>query len=140
MGLYVRKLARTDLNGGAVTLKPNNLPNQVVRSHSNQLVHGCSPHVVGNDNRPRHLAYIPTKSTPRRNQADACCMHSCIERPYVALVAYNIHVSQNQTHPAFFSDVLGSLAIAPRLLRSKTHRSLQLYCQQYAPCIANAIT
>ena len=46
------------LNGSAVTFQANDLSNQRVSTHADQLIHSTSSHVIGHDHRPGYLANV----------------------------------------------------------------------------------
>jgi len=46
------------LDGSTVALQANDLSYEIILSHSDKLVHGCSTHIVCHHHRPRYLSDI----------------------------------------------------------------------------------
>ena len=56
------KLAPAHLNGGAVMLQADDLPDELLVSHTDQLVHGGAPHGISNHHGATDAPDIPAPS------------------------------------------------------------------------------
>ena len=114
-----RKPARDAyLNCSTVSLKSDDLSNQVVSTNSDQLVHSRSSHVVSNDDRPGDFAYIPAGKS--RRGPSLGLMHASTRYLVVRSSASPSglqHESQHKLLPVSPGFLLGSLRVPRHLAR-----------------------